>query len=385
MNIRSLFALCLLGGSLIGCVPGLSGRIDALSSAGGIGGTGMEFWRGGIGGTGIIGTVTGFGSVVVNGMHIAYDPKMPLDSVISGQTAEDLRVGQQVAIEASRVDGRLTARAIALRYRLAGPIESISPHASLVRIMGRSVHISPQTHFAAGVKTPDGGVAGLRVGQNIMVSGLRHGAVLEAGFIAPAPRADFVLLTGVVSAHGGRTVVVAGQKIVLDAGRRPHVRNGNMVRIVGRLTDGTVHAKNVRVFPAKPFSGRVSRLSVEGFISKARGGKRLDMDGVSVDLDALSGGGVTGERHMILFGLVDRRDGVFRALRGFDAKAFDADRGAPTPQAAARERREERKAKALRGGPGGWGVGRGGHGASSGGASSGGGHGGSGGHSREIP
>jgi hypothetical protein len=43
---------------------------------GGVGGTGLQ--AGGVGGTGIVGTITGFGSVCVNGLEVEYDHSTPV-------------------------------------------------------------------------------------------------------------------------------------------------------------------------------------------------------------------------------------------------------------------------------------------------------------------
>lgn len=71
----------------------------------GIGGTGIQLASAedddrGIGGTGIVGVVTGFASICVNGLHVGYDPALPVafGEVMAPPAA--LRVGQVVAISA---------------------------------------------------------------------------------------------------------------------------------------------------------------------------------------------------------------------------------------------------------------------------------------------
>jgi hypothetical protein len=85
-------------------VPGLKGR----EADRGIGGTGapaevqvaIVTADRGIGGTGIIGVVTGFASICVDGLEVAYDATSAVD--IEGTTADpsQVRVGEVVAIEA---------------------------------------------------------------------------------------------------------------------------------------------------------------------------------------------------------------------------------------------------------------------------------------------
>src|SRR5580698_2173075 len=91
--------LCLIWALVGACLP-LS---DTPAADRGIGGTGAPsngpaMADRGIGGTGIVGTITGFGSVFVNGLEVAYAPGTPMtvDGVAEPDAA--LRVGQLEAI-----------------------------------------------------------------------------------------------------------------------------------------------------------------------------------------------------------------------------------------------------------------------------------------------
>ena len=90
----------------------------------GIGGTGAPasgpaISDRGIGGTGIVGVITGFGSVFVNGLEVAYTPTTPV--TVDGVPDPDavLRVGQLVTIVASEDNG-LHAVSIDVRHRCPG-------------------------------------------------------------------------------------------------------------------------------------------------------------------------------------------------------------------------------------------------------------------------
>src|SRR6185369_3233583 len=66
---------------------------------GGIGGTGIS--NGGIGGTGIVGVITGFASICVNGVEVHYGADTPVLADGRQAQAGDLAVGQVVAVSAS--------------------------------------------------------------------------------------------------------------------------------------------------------------------------------------------------------------------------------------------------------------------------------------------
>ena len=92
---------------------------------GGIGGTGISNNDYGIGGTGIVGTISAFGSIVVNGLHIEYSKLQPLESFLGNKTAASLAIGNVVAIEADLVEGQLVARRIIEQIALSGTVESV--------------------------------------------------------------------------------------------------------------------------------------------------------------------------------------------------------------------------------------------------------------------
>lgn len=147
----------------------------------GIGGTGIRFAQAeegdrGIGGTGIVGVVTGFASICVNGMHVVYDPAL---LVAFGEMAEPptaLRVGQVVIISADEHAGAVRARRVSVRYEVAGPVESVEPGALVVA--GQRVTL---------VGAVPGGT-GWKVGDNVLVSGLRApDGSIAASRIDPRP------------------------------------------------------------------------------------------------------------------------------------------------------------------------------------------------------
>src|SRR3984957_18086835 len=76
----------------------------------GIGGTGAPapgplISDRGIGGTGIVGVITGFGSVFVDGLEVAYAPGTPMTVDGEAGTPDALHVGQVAAIVASDDQG----------------------------------------------------------------------------------------------------------------------------------------------------------------------------------------------------------------------------------------------------------------------------------------
>ena len=171
----------------------------------GIGGTGIQLTSApapdddrGIGGTGIVGVVTGFASICVNGIHIGYDSSLP---VVFGETMEPpaaLRVGQVVVVSAAERHGALQARRVSVRYEVSGPVEEVRP--GELRVAGQRV-----TMLGA---VPGG--TGWKVGDTVMVSGLRApDGSISASRIDPRP-ADAprtVTVYGVLAARNGAIMI----------------------------------------------------------------------------------------------------------------------------------------------------------------------------------
>ncbi|MFC6738756.1 hypothetical protein [Methylobacterium tardum] len=109
----------------------------------GIGGTGMmrtdeprngSLGEGdrGIGGTGVIGTIRRFGSIIVNGLRIAYPPgvEVRIDGEVG--TAADLKIGHVVHVVARPDGGGLATRRIDVTSEVVGRVESVSPGRMIV-------------------------------------------------------------------------------------------------------------------------------------------------------------------------------------------------------------------------------------------------------------
>ncbi len=157
----TLGGLCKVGpdGGPLLADRGIGGTGIGVSGAGGIGGTGepMRLAERGIGGTGlrpddlkgptrgvrpteilqpteiaqrttgIVGVITGFASICVDGLDIAVDHTVPID--IEGKPGDPnaLRAGQVVAIEATGPTGALRAKGIAVRHEVAGDVADSGP------------------------------------------------------------------------------------------------------------------------------------------------------------------------------------------------------------------------------------------------------------------
>ncbi|GAB6841597.1 hypothetical protein HNR00_000826 [Methylorubrum rhodinum] len=211
----------------------------------------------GIGGTGVIGTIRRFGSIVVNGLRIAYpaDVRVTIDG--RPARAADLRIGHVVRVVARGPEGGLSTRAIAVTSEVVGPVEASAP--GRLTVLGQTVStesLTSQKPFAVGERVA---VSGLRRGDGTVVASLieprADGPDRVAGPVRRGPdgvaRIGGLALDGLKSGLSGRRVLVEG---------RP---------------DGSGFSVTAARDVSRPFPAGLARASVEGYVVPGGGGLRL--------------------------------------------------------------------------------------------------------------
>lgn len=140
----------------------------------GLGGTGMLAGAGsdtgsGLGGTGIIGEITGFGSIFVNGIEIEYDDKTAF--TINGETSahQQLEIGDVVEVLTVDDKQHTQAQIINLRHEVIGVVESVEPQTYSFTVNGQSIvqSIVKSTFPEVGTTVA---VAGFRIDGQTIVS-----------------------------------------------------------------------------------------------------------------------------------------------------------------------------------------------------------------------
>jgi hypothetical protein len=264
--------------------PGIGGTGYQPGEGNGIGGTGQPFGRSpGIGGTGIIGTITGFGSILVNGFEVDYASDQSVSSDEGTSLHPDaLRVGQVVEVEADGDGQRVRARSIAVRHEVAGRIESIDRESGSLVVLGQTV--SADKGIVADQKGPRSrSLSDLAVGDSIDVSGLRRDdGVIVASRVDRLATSGSALIRGTVTAVDNEGFTVDGLRIT---GRPTHQLTrpavGAKVAVIGALSEGSFSPRRIDIAPQAPFAGRIKRLSIEGYVGHGRSGA-LSVGGVAL-------------------------------------------------------------------------------------------------------
>ncbi len=156
-----------LGTLLLGAGCGGGGGGDGASDGGTDPGGGID--RGGI--TIALGPISGFGSVIVNGVRYSTSAAA---ITVNGQPGDEseLRVGQIVRVEGRLDSGGTTGTATRVSYssEVEGPVQSVDLAARRLVVLGQVVQVGADTSFDDGIVPRS--LEGLRAGDQVEVSGL---------------------------------------------------------------------------------------------------------------------------------------------------------------------------------------------------------------------
>lgn len=266
--LRTVLLLVALGG----CGGG-AGSGDSLSAGVGSGGTGSAF----------LGAISGFGSVIVNGVRIDDSAaRITLDNVDVPETT--LRLGMVVDIDGIRDDdanGR--ANSIVCNSYVEGPVSSIAAGSSQLTVLGVTITVNSGTVFDGGVTD----LSGLAAGDHVEVYGLPdQGGGIRATRIEKSA-ATQLRLVGAVQANAGNTIRVNGITVqtgnanLIGVGRTIAV--GDTVRIKASLVNAaTIAASEVREVSLAPSLSDNQKVNLEGVVTKFTSASNFEINGQQI-------------------------------------------------------------------------------------------------------
>ncbi|MCX5738826.1 MAG: DUF5666 domain-containing protein, partial [Proteobacteria bacterium] len=220
----------------------------------------------GIGGTGIVGIVTGFGSVCVNGLEVAYDDLTAIDSNGAAESPVDLAVGQLVVVEATGRGDRLRAKRIAVRDAAVGPVFEIDPVRGALVVLGQDVRVGPDVPLGDRASQRPLALADIAIGDFLAVSGLR-----QADGIVVATRVDRVAPSDRVSVSGPLRPLESGGfgvgklRIANAAAIDANLSNRSAL-VIGRLGAQTGILDATRIEPSVRWEKAPERVAIEGLV-----------------------------------------------------------------------------------------------------------------------
>ena len=268
--------------------------IGLLAACGGGGGVG-------IGGTGSVpdtfssGPISGFGSVVVHGVHFDDSTARVEDADGSLRAAGDLRLGMVVDVDSSAIVAGATlntATASLIRFGslLVGPLSAIDSANGRLTVLGQTIDIGGDTVFDDRIAA---GLAGLRLGQVLEIHGLNDTQRLSihATRIEPAGTVGEYRLRGVVHLFDGaaKTFSIGSTPVsyALAANAPAGLANGAVVRL--RLltnVDGAGRWQTSSFGAQAAVPTDRNRAEVEGLIDSFTAAASFSVNGIAVNAAA---------------------------------------------------------------------------------------------------
>jgi Domain of unknown function (DUF5666) len=236
----------------------------------------------------VSGTITGFGSVHVNGIHFETEHTTILkdDQPI---TQQQLRVGQVVKVRGHVDDaGGGVADSIEFNNNVEGVITSIDSVAGFFVVLGQKVIVNADTSFDDSLSVAS--LAGLKVGDRVEISGLLNAAGdIVASRIELGGAASSVELSGTVTTLDAtaHTFKIGTQSVDFSAAQFKDfgvagVANGNSVEVHGTLSSTNVLlATRIELKTGNDNSAN-ARQEVEGLITRFASATDFDVAGKKI-------------------------------------------------------------------------------------------------------
>jgi Domain of unknown function (DUF5666) len=257
----------------------------ALTACGGGGGT-QTAGEVGAGGTGVappslsVGPVTGFGSIIVNGVE--FDDSAAVRTIEDGDDdGTGIKLGVVTRVEGKINTDRITGKAdrIEMGAEVRGPVQSIDKAARTLVAMGASVTLTAATLFD-GVLTD---LSNLNPGDTVQVHGPvdANGTVTASRLQKRTTNLTTIFKTvGKVNAGATQTQLTINSGLIVTLSSATSVRDlalpvaaGTLVRIKSAAApvSNTIAATQLRPLVSAPQAG-ATEAKIEGYITDNSGG-----------------------------------------------------------------------------------------------------------------
>jgi hypothetical protein len=238
------------------------------------------------------GPITGFGSVIVAGVHFDETSASVQDADGNAHSANELSLGTTVEVRGGPIapdangNDAATARTIVITSAVLGPVEANDVAGHTLTVLGQTVDVTDGTVFEQALA---GGQAALVPGDTVEIYGAFVATTgrIVATRIERRPVAMFFALRGAVSSLDtvAHTFAIGGTRFsYLGQGLPAGLANARVVRVVVVTSPLTGRVWNLlRLASAVPVldDGRAGRL--EGVVSAFTSTQAFSVNGVPVD------------------------------------------------------------------------------------------------------
>ena len=227
--------------------------------------------KGGIGGTGIVGTLTDFGSLIVNGLTIETDGSTTVADTFGRVPASTLAIGQTLTIEAATEEGKLIARRVRIDQPVIGTVEQVGPDGRAAVVAGVEVVLEPTA------------IGRLVAGSRAIVSGVWRNTAVVASRVDQAPDGGPSVIAGVVGRTSNGDARIAGVPVATGVSLMPEP--GTFATVVGRHAGGALSPFDINEGRFVGAAGPLTNLSVEGYLEYAEQAPFYALSGLGHSFD----------------------------------------------------------------------------------------------------
>ena len=244
-----------LGGTGHSVDEGMGGTGHGLDE--GVGGTGRSV-QDGTGGTGqklaVIGIITGFASVCVNGIEVHYDDNTQVNINGVQSTSAGLMTGQLVSMTAEKTPKGWSATRINTQDAVSGPITKVIG-ANRVEVAGQLVNLPNKLD----------GVPKIGLGQSLRVQGLRaaNGEIVATSVTQSNSRQT--VITGKLDKRTNGSLGIGNMQI---DGLTTQANPGEFVSVTGEMTNG--HLRVTQANRTLAVDAAAQQLSIQSVVQSVK-------------------------------------------------------------------------------------------------------------------
>ena len=235
------------------------------------------------------GIITGFGSVIVNGVRWDDSSASVIDDNGVSHSSSELKLGMSVSIDGGSIDQvNSTGLAKAIRFgaEMLGPVGAVDSAASSFTLLGQTIKVNTSTVFDASIV---GGLAGLSAGMVVEVHGLydaTSNSTVATRVELKTSATEFRLRGSAASLDTTAKTFMIGDQLISYAAATEvasGLANGLLVkvRVETAQVNGVWQAKTVRLIKRNQEDRPTAR--VEGAITQFTSVTSFQVDGLQVD------------------------------------------------------------------------------------------------------
>jgi Domain of unknown function (DUF5666) len=228
----------------------------------------------GIGGTGIVGIISGFGSICVNGMEIHFKETTPIIEDGVQTLPSRLALGQTVSVLTHINDNGYYAKEIRVLHEVNGLVTTIDSANNTFELLGQTVHL------------PADLIQQITLGEQVSISGNRlNDGSIEALRVDKSDKPiEKLSLIGPLEKETASGNFHIGKQIIDIPATQTALQMGDEVRVQGTLKDNILHADIIEHNPRWSFFSRVDQILLQGHVRDS-GATHFNIDGIRVNVN----------------------------------------------------------------------------------------------------